>query len=823
MKLALRVFLILIFFLISVHSVWAETTSYRSAGTITTDGNTPYTNLVNCSATDGNTCDHASAPLFANLYFRDFGDFGIPDGSTITHLKIRVTGKASLPTQALFAGVSIVGSPILFASNCQAPSDLWTMSVLNSTSIATYNVTTPLTNGSLATCLSLAKIESSNFIFRINYSKSVAWSANIDNFEIAFDYTPGATPTPTPTPAGPEPFLDLPWDYEGQGQTFSEAALSIKSFFDHEYPLLGNLIAEPAQSLDTLVSFDGITYTQEQRSYSSHDGYDYGSPAKVEDGDFVLAPASGIATVVLEKNSGGAGNVIKIDHGNGYQTWYEHLYADGLIVATEGSSKNVNKGDRIGKVGHTGNCYVFNSEGKRAYNTPSCAHIHFGVFQDKNNDGNFEDNVPDGVTDPFGWQSKDPDPWENYLFFYGGLQKTGNKSYYLWKKSIGGTSSNIGSSGGNVSAGRYTAEFPGGAVSQNTIIEFIPEPIVSVSNVLTSIGPTLLATAKDSIGNAVTNFLEPFALTVNFSDIDLSRYNLSSLSIYSSQDGQSWNKELTDIDFLNHTATTSIAHFTHFALLAERLDTTAPETNLALSGDYGQENQFRSDVVMSINTQDNEGGLGVDFMAYKIDGNDWQEYKTPVVFHNGGHYKVEFYSEDLDENIEDVQSIEFNIDKISPEAEIKFNPETLDIDIIGHDSSGSATIDVFGLPKNKNSIKITDQAGNILEIIGKDKDKGRNAKITIESLQYNEGSLINVGPTKLLINYNLDNNSAELRKLIQTFEIKGELKIKLVYSSKADKTQVITKVKGQEKVKEELSGIRILKLTTENGTLNYSY
>ena len=312
MKLALRVFLILIFFLISVHSVWAETTSYRSAGTITTDGNTPYTNLVNCSATDGNTCDHASAPLFANLYFRDFGDFGIPDGSTITHLKIRVTGKASLPTQALFAGVSIVGSPILFASNCQAPSDLWTMSVLNSTSIATYNVTTPLTNGSLATCLSLAKIESSNFIFRINYSKSVAWSANIDNFEIAFDYTPGATPTPTPTPTGPEPFLDLPWDYEAQGQTFSDAALEINSYFDHEYPFLSSGLPEPAQSLDTLVSFDGITYTQEQRSYSSHDGYDYGSPAKVEDGDFVLAPASGIATVVLEKNSGGAVNVIKI-------------------------------------------------------------------------------------------------------------------------------------------------------------------------------------------------------------------------------------------------------------------------------------------------------------------------------------------------------------------------------------------------------------------------------------------------------------------------------------------------------------------------------
>src|SRR3989338_6791964 len=501
MKLALRVFLILIFFLISVHSVWAETTSYRSAGTITTDGNTPYTNLVNCSATDGNTCDHASAPLFANLYFRDFGDFGIPDGSTITHLKIRVTGKASLPTQALFAGVSIVGSPILFASNCQAPSDLWTMSVLNSTSIATYNVTTPLTNGSLATCLSLAKIESSNFIFRINYSKSVAWSASIDNFEIAFDYTPGATPTPTPTPTGPEPFLDLPWDYEAQGQTFSDAALEINSYFDHEYPFLSSGLPEPAQSLDTLVSFDGITYTQEQRSYSSHDGYDYGSPAKVEDGDFVLAPASGIATVVLEKNSGGAGNVIKIDHGNGYQTWYEHLYADGLIVATEGSSKNVNKGDRIGKVGHTGNCYVFNSEGKRAYNTPSCAHIHFGVFQDKNNDGNFEDNVPDGATDPFGWQSKDPDPWELFTFKIGDVDKTGNKSYYLWKEKIINLDETLTSNGGVFSTERYELDFPQGSVFDNIKLIIQSSPIVKIFDNLRSLGSTIAVNAFDSLGN----------------------------------------------------------------------------------------------------------------------------------------------------------------------------------------------------------------------------------------------------------------------------------------------------------------------------------
>ncbi|MDZ4228506.1 MAG: hypothetical protein U1E54_04650, partial [Candidatus Levybacteria bacterium] len=58
---------------------------------------------------------------------------------------------------------------------------------------------------SLNSCLSPANIQTNNFIWRINYCCQI-WSANIDNFEIAFDYTPGPTPTPVPT-ATPTPTL----------------------------------------------------------------------------------------------------------------------------------------------------------------------------------------------------------------------------------------------------------------------------------------------------------------------------------------------------------------------------------------------------------------------------------------------------------------------------------------------------------------------------------------------------------------------------------------------------------------------------------------
>src|SRR5258708_4287644 len=115
----------------------------------------------------------------------------------------------------------------------------------------------------------------------------------------------------------------------------------------------------------------------------------------------------------------------------------------------------VQQAQQIGKVGDTGNCYVLSTNGTRIYNTPGCAHIHFGVFQDKNHDGNFSDNIPDGVTDPFGWQSKDPDPWENYSFFYNGQQRTGNKSYYLWEKKLDNTQESVSTNAATIIAGHY--------------------------------------------------------------------------------------------------------------------------------------------------------------------------------------------------------------------------------------------------------------------------------------------------------------------------------------------------------------------------------
>ena len=76
---------------------------------------------------------------------------------------------------------------------------------------------------------------------------------------------------------------------------------------------------------------------------SSHDGIDYGAGY----GATVYAADSG--TVITAQYNSARGNYIVINHGNGMQTWYQHLSAMNVSVG-----QTVAKGQAIGAVGTTG-------------------------------------------------------------------------------------------------------------------------------------------------------------------------------------------------------------------------------------------------------------------------------------------------------------------------------------------------------------------------------------------------------------------------------------------------------------------------------------
>lgn len=89
-----------------------------------------------------------------------------------------------------------------------------------------------------------------------------------------------------------------------------------------------------------------------------HNGLDLIAPA----GEPVFAVADGVVSEVL-KSRKGLGNVVTIDHGNGYVTRYAHL-SD--VEARKG--RKVRKGTRIGYVGVSGNSFA--------------PHLHYEVRRD---------------------------------------------------------------------------------------------------------------------------------------------------------------------------------------------------------------------------------------------------------------------------------------------------------------------------------------------------------------------------------------------------------------------------------------------------------
>lgn len=89
-----------------------------------------------------------------------------------------------------------------------------------------------------------------------------------------------------------------------------------------------------------------------------HDGLDFMAPL----GDDVIAAGDG-TVIEVSKSRKGSGNVVAIDHGNGYVTRYAHLQDIGVRKYAK-----VKRGDVIGHIGMSGASYA--------------PHLHYEVWKD---------------------------------------------------------------------------------------------------------------------------------------------------------------------------------------------------------------------------------------------------------------------------------------------------------------------------------------------------------------------------------------------------------------------------------------------------------
>lgn len=223
------------------------------------------------------------------------------------------------------------------------------------------------------------------------------------------DQSSGATPPLIDVNAGPTSYaapaqLTCRGKPKGASAPFLVSPYSgwseINSFDDHhnpDYRLDGTIVlangltatASSGQSSDFFPAY-WSTALRQYINYDGHNGYDFGISYQP-----VLAAGSGTVSYAGwngSSESDGYGQMILIDHHNGYVTLYGHLSQLGVKTGDR-----VSAGQEIGISGSTGR-----STGP---------HLHFSVFHNCQ------------VTDPYGWTGHGRDPL---------LDFDGEHATYLW-------------------------------------------------------------------------------------------------------------------------------------------------------------------------------------------------------------------------------------------------------------------------------------------------------------------------------------------------------------------------------------------------------
>ena len=470
-----------------------------------------------------------------------------------------------------------------------------------------------------------------------NYVHNLSWLASSPGF--IFATSPGTglyRYKVAPFIPKTQPFIAKLW----ARTTMSDQTDTITSYFDHSYPLLAYPYkSEPLEEANTTTNFWGDREKTPTLYYSSHDGVDFG----LKYGTPILAPAPGYASYLYTT---GGGNTIKIDHQNGYQTQYLHLQKEGLFT-NKSSEKWIDKGEQIGLVGMTGNT--------------SGPHLHFGVRYDKNGNGNFLDDTPDGRVDPYAWQDNTKeDPWEAYSWTDALGDHAGSESAYLWEDLLTVNSVYLLKDGGSLAGENAVIVIPENTLNTEVTLSIkkTGSSHVELANqVLKYIrGTALLVEAYDNVKNQISQFANDLEISFDLTQANFSNIATETLKImYFDPNNMVWNQLTTTWNETTKRLTGLANHLSEFAVFGEKIDANPPVTTIAITGQKDG-NWYTESPMISLTAVDGATESGVDKTFYSLDGgSSWEEYLTQTQVIKDGIYAILFRSSDKAENYEPTQ------------------------------------------------------------------------------------------------------------------------------------------------------------------------
>ncbi|UCH90162.1 MAG: FG-GAP repeat protein [Thermoplasmata archaeon] len=160
-----------------------------------------------------------------------------------------------------------------------------------------------------------------------------------------------------------------------------------------------------------------------------------------------------------------------------------------------------------------------------------------------------------------------------------------------------------------------------------------------------------------------------------------------------------------------------------------------------------------------------------------------------------------------------------------PEAVITFDPETRQIEVYGedeHDNYVEVVQTVLQEAKREKTVlyTLTNDAGETLELTLKFKySKNKEGKIEVTILEPGDvpGKPAEFKDPSFNIDYKVDKRTGEINKLTQTIIVNNHFKSKADYQSSRDETRIEYSESGRRLISEELGGLALFNLKTDNG------
>lgn len=255
-------------------------------------------------------------------------------------------------------------------------------------------------------------------------------------------------------------------------------------------------------------------------------------------------------------------------------------------------------------------------------------------------------------------------------------------------------------------------------------------------------------------------------------------------------------------------------------------DTEPPATITNLTHKTGYDNANRAWINW---TWDNPKDIDFSYVRIYLDNirmeNTSRSYFNITGLSSSANYSITIQSADVVDNInltgvkDTVRTAAKDPPPATPEAIIKLDASSKDFKVYNSETGAEASF--VELPLKLRRYTLRYGAGNTLSLVLKYKKAANGVEISIISMQYNGGAVIEAAKNTASVEYS--EKKGMLKEIKQKIEVKKLFDAGAKYSAKKGETEIKIKNEGQKEQKQTRAGIAMLELLTDNGSLKLRY